>query len=321
MNQQITMQFGRNHEWSNFRVGDLRESLRSLLVMTLEGAVDQEKIDYWRDKCDAQIDFLVYSLACAEGASDDPSNEIDELVTQWSNRSLTLTSRVNLLPIYLSTYFFKYISSVELPKLQVALSNPQLTQIQCIDFYITQALYGAVVEENPGVFFTYEQIPGIGANRIAALRQIRADLVESLDQIGAHRLPALIDSLRDQSAEISNNDIEKLIPVFKSLFLLMTYYVGSSYRRVHDAVTTLLSVDMADFRNIFFQHLSSIIRHRGGLLPQISVEATNTEEKTYSGPSRMSATDASSSGRPSALLPAAVSIAILALIIAFALAS
>lgn len=290
-------------DWSGFRLGDLSEGLRSLALLTLAGPINDETVAYWNGRCDAEIDFLVYSFALVDlaGAHEDSSKAFDQLVREWSPLPLTLTSRRNLLPVYLNTYFFKYIASVELPRLQVALTNPGLTPDQCIDFYITYLLYSDVVEENPGQFFTYEQIPGVSPSRVAALQQVRAELASSFAQFEPDRFASVVESLRNPFGRIADDDIEKLLPVFRCIFLLMTYYVGSNYRRVHDAVTTLLSIEMADFRSAFFETLPSIIQHRGGLLPQISVEATLAEagiSEASTQPKRLS-TPAATAEKPS----------------------
>lgn len=297
MNERIARQLATSNDWSAFKLGDLSEAIRSLVILTLNGPADPEIVEYWRGRCDSEIDFLVYSFALVDvrGATDDPAREVDELVREWAPNPLGITSRRNLLPVYLNTYFFKYVASVELPKLQVAMTNPGLTPEQCIDFYITHLLYGGVVEENPGVFFTYEQIPGIDPGRVSALQQIRNALARDIGQIGTERFASLIDDMRSPFGRASAADAQDLAPVFKSVFLLMTYYVGSNYRRLHDAVTTLLAVDMAEFRNAFFQNLPSIIQHRGGLLPQISLEATLDEVKAVTTDARKS--PASSSAR------------------------
>lgn len=282
MNELIARQLATSRDWSDFVLGDLSEAVRSLVILTLDGPADSEVIDYWRGRCDAEIDFLVYSFALVDvhGAEDNPAKGIDELVRKWESKSLGITSKKNLLTVYLNTYFFKYIASVELPKLQVAMTNPGLVPEQCIDFYITHLLYAGVVEENPGVFFTYEQIPGIDPGRVLSLQKIRKDLTRDIERIGTERFASLVDDLRSPFGRVSAADEQDLTSVFKSVFLLMTYYVGSNYRRVHDAVTSLLAVDMAEFRSIYFQNLPSVIRHHGGLLPQISPEATFAEMKT-----------------------------------------
>lgn len=276
MESSEVVKFANSQSWSGYTVNDLREALRSLILLTLKGPADPETVAYWRGRCDAELDFLVYSLALVDvrGADDDPDKDVGHLVQEWASLPLSVTSRQNLLPVYLNTYFFKYIAAVELPKLQVASTNPQLTLQEGIDFYITHLLYTAVVEENPGTFFTYEQIPGVDAQRIAALHQVRDDLVTSLRRLGPDRLESLIGQMKTPFGRTSPADAELLVPVFRSLFLLMTYYVGSNYRRVHDAVTQLLGVDMAGFRTAFFEQLPTIIRLQGSLVPQISVEAT-----------------------------------------------
>lgn len=295
MNELIVRQLANSSDWSAFKLGDLSEAIRSLVVLTLKGPVDPEVVDYWRGRCDSEIDFLVYSFALVDvrGAADDPAREVDELVHEWAPNPLGITSKRNLLPVYLNTYFFKYIASVELPKLHGAMTNSGLTPEQCIDFYITHLLYGGVVEENPGVFFTYEQIPGIDPGRVSALQQIRNDLVRDIGQIGTEQFASLLYDLRSPFWPSTAADAQDLTPVFKSVFLLMTYYVGSNYRRLHDAVTTLLAVDTAEFRNTFFQNLPSIIQHHGGLLPQISSEAILDEVKAVATDARKSSVSTS----------------------------
>lgn len=266
-------------DWSGYRLGDLRAALRSLITLTLEiaGPVPDQTLDYWRGRCDPEIDFLVHSFALLDvrSAHDDPSKGVDELVRQWGTLPLSRTSKQNLLPVYLNTYFFKFIAAVELPKLQLASTSPGLTLEQCVDFYITHLLYNEFTAANPGLFVTYEQIiPRVDPGRVAALQRIRGDLVAALTRIDTARLPALISELKGPYGSVSPADAQALEPVFRSLFLLMTYYVGSDYRRVHDAVTTLLDVGMADVRNAFFESLPTIIQRRGALIPQISIEAT-----------------------------------------------
>lgn len=239
---QTAMDFAHSQNWSNHTLGELYDALLESTGSTLPDAIEgasNELVDYWKKACKNQIDYLLY-LYC------DPLNKwpldrsISECIRYSRGMKLNASTSQTLFTLYLNVYFNKYISA-EISRLEeVARQNPSLSFDMVVDHFITTLVYEGIADQNPGCYLGFEALSIVPEGRKQSFRNIRNDILQA-------------KSLGDREL------------MFRSIFLLMTYFAGSAYRRVHDAVTTILGISMANFRDLFFSQVPIIIAQTTGL--------------------------------------------------------
>lgn len=229
-------------DWSGYSVGDLYDALLEMTYSTLPDAVqvgDQDARRFWTSACKPNIDFLLYMYCDPLGAW--PENRpVSECVERSRGMQLGRSSGHSLLVYYFNVYFYKYIS-MEISRLnKIATVNSDMTFEMAVKHFITTLVYEGIGEEYPGTYLGYDEMAFVPAGRKQAFAAVAEDIC------AAHR---------------SGDEVL----MFRSVFYLMTYFAGSSYRRVHDAVTTLLGIDMASFRGQFYENLPRIVRDKGSV--------------------------------------------------------
>lgn len=244
------MRLARSEDWSGFTVGELYDALLESTGSTLPDAcegTDREMVEYWKDVCKSNVDYLLY-LYCDPLGIWPEDKPIAECVQSRRDWELDESSPRTLFALYLNSYFYKYIS-IEIDRLEhIARLNPSLPYEASVDHFISTLVYEGLSEQYPSRFLGFETLDFVPESRKQSFRGVRHDILR------AH--------------ETEDKEL-----MFRSVFLLMTYYAGSAYRRVHDAATTILGIDMASFRALFFEHLPSIINNAGGI--RINVVARN----------------------------------------------
>lgn len=243
--EQTLMKMVSEDDWSRFTLGDFRNAVETGIIATLQGGIAQnmESVDYWLRECADKVEYLAYIVGQVTFSPfSEPDGTVRQCVDGWCNRLLDSNSKHNMFVGYLRTFFYKYLSQVEIPLLRaIVQQNPSLSLRQAAEYYVTQLLYKPVIEANPGAFLTFEHFRDIPDSRKAALRKHAANIEEALR--------------RDDGRSL-----------YKEIFYMMTFYAGTSYRRVHAAVCALLgNIDMAAFREAFYSQLDSIIEAEGAL--------------------------------------------------------
>jgi hypothetical protein len=246
----LAMYLCNNDDWYGYDLRDLRRAIDSALVTTLDVTPgdDLSQYAFWINQCKPQVDFALYLFGTQQtlGLYDKPEDSIEEaLGKMYDVVSLDRYSKRNLFVAYLNSYFYKYIKTVELNNLHAILErNGDFGVEFCVDFFITTVLYASELEEfqktHPGKGVTYKQFGNISPERKEALSRISESMVAALRK-------------SDERAQ------------FENVFLLMTYYVGSNYRRVHNALTAILNIQTADFRQLFYDNLDRIIQNEGNI--------------------------------------------------------
>lgn len=238
----VAMDLARSEDWSNHTVGELYDALLESTFSTLPDAVQgrmSEEMNAWKNACKPNIDFLLY-IYCDPFGIWPAEKSVESCVQEHRSQRLIKSAKRNLFVFYFNVYLYKYIS-IEINRLEnIAAANPGLTFEMAVRHFITTLVYHGIAGQNPGAYLGYDRMDFIPAGRKQNFRSIEQDICR------AHRTT------------------DKQL-MFKSIFYLMTYFAGSEYRRVHDAVTTLLGVDMANFRELFYKNLPDIIANEGGI--------------------------------------------------------
>ena len=238
----VAMNLVRSEDWSNYTVGELYDALLESTFSTLPDAVQgrmSEEMNAWKNACRPNIDFLLY-IYCDPLGLWPAEKSVASCVQEYWNERLSKSAKRNLFVYYFNVYLYKYIS-IEIDRLEnIAAANPSLTFEMAVRHFITTLVYHGIGEQNPGAYLGYDQMGFIPAGRKQNFSSVEQDICR------AHRTA------------------DKVL-LFKAIFYLMTYFAGSEYRRVHDAVTTLLGIDMASFRELFYKNLPGIIANEGAI--------------------------------------------------------
>ena len=231
----------RSDDWSAHTVGELYDALLESTASTLPDAAEGRRGEMapWIEACRPNIEFLMY-LYCDPLGTYPEDAPIAALLDRCRDERLSPSAKQRLFSLYLNTYLYKYIRAEYADLEGFIEANPTLPRPQVVDHFITTLVYHGIAEANPGKFLGFEVVPGIPEGRKQAFRDMRSDILQALD---------------------SGNDAL----LFRSVFLLMTYFAGSAHRCVHNAVTTLLGVDMGEFRELFFAQLPRIIEDEGAI--------------------------------------------------------
>lgn len=238
----VATDLARSEDWSNHTVGELYDALLESTFSTLPDAVQGRvsgEIAAWRSACKPNIDYLLY-IYCDPFGIWPAEKSIESCVLEHWNERLIKSAKHCLFSYYFNVYFYKYIS-IEIDRLEnIAAANPDLTFELAVRHFITTLVYYGIGEQHPGAYLGYDQMGFIPVGRKQVFRSLEQDIC------------------------YAQKTADKQL-LFKSIFYLMTYFAGSEYRRVHDAVTTLLGVDMASFRELFNKKLPDIIANKGGI--------------------------------------------------------
>ncbi|MCL3836895.1 hypothetical protein [Aeromicrobium duanguangcaii] len=262
--------FIRLEDWSILTLGELRRALRDLTLLTLVEPVSAETRAYWDGRCDEKIDALLSWMMTSSDPRcvDDPTLSTAEVLDRWSQLTLTPISKARLKHVYMRAYFFGFMAAVELPHLARWVTRSGVQLEVCIDAYITTLVYNeyeSVVIER---LVTYESIPDISLQRVVQLKDIRNQMLSAIDRMDRDGFATAVADLGRPELRVLSGD-PRLGPVIESVFVLMTYFVGTDYRRVHDAVTSIVSTQMADFRQEFVADIPDFIDLRGSVEPVI----------------------------------------------------
>jgi hypothetical protein len=208
-----------DEDWSGFAFGEIRSAVDTALALSLSPPGGQAEYDSWKKRCKSKVDYLFYlfSSNTVRIGVPDGDLEIADVLAACEAEKLDQWAKRNFLACYLNTYFYRFITEVEVPKIRGFIStNPDFSTTEAVEYCVTQLLYSDVVEVDPGVFFTFGDIDGVPAQRLQELRALSSKIANALEQGDASR------------------------DLLEGVFLVMTRYVGSDYRRVHAAVTGLL---------------------------------------------------------------------------------
>lgn len=238
----VALDLARSEDWSNHTVGELYDALLESTYSTLPDAVQgrmTEEMDAWQSACKPNIDFLLY-IYCDPFGIWPAEKSIESCVQDHWNQRLIRSAKHSLFAFYFNVYLYKYIS-VEAGRLEsIIAANPRLSFEMAVRHFITTLVYYGIGEQNPGSYLGYDRMAFIPEGRKQSFHSLERDISRA-HQAGDEVL------------------------MFKSIFYLMTYFAGSEHRRVHDAVTTLLGIDMASFRELFYKKLPDIIANEGAI--------------------------------------------------------
>ncbi|MDR1089410.1 MAG: hypothetical protein LBL23_09130 [Coriobacteriales bacterium] len=241
--ESLTMALTAKEDWTGYTFAEVRSAIEAGLALTLSPPGGEEECEFWSERCKNEIDYLLYVFAGTQllYTMIYPDMGIEEVLKKCNGEAIDKNGKRNFFVCYLNTYFYRYIKNIEIPKIQeIVKVNPELSRKQAIDFYITQLLYFDVVKANEGMFFIYEDINDVPSQRKHALNEIANKVV----------------------AALADNDERAL---FENIFLLMTFFAGSNFRRVHASVTAIIGIGMADFRQLFHDNLDRIIENKGNI--------------------------------------------------------
>lgn len=237
------MDFMKSEDWSRRTVGELHDALLESTYSTLPDAVQGRASDakrFWMVSCKPNIDYLLY-MYCDPLGTWPMEKTIAECVNNHRLKRLNKGAKRALFVYYFNAYLYKYIS-IELGTIeQIVSSSTGMTYEMAVEHFITTLLYPGIDDAHPGQYLGFERMEFIPEGRKQSLRADARDLCV------AHN-----------SADVDG--------MYRTMFLLMTYYAGSVHRRVHDAMTTILGIDMVAFRGLFFENLSNIIDKKGAVM-------------------------------------------------------
>ena len=238
----VAMDLARSEDWSNHTVGELYDALLESTYSTLPDAIQGHmsgEMNVWKKACKPNIDFLLY-IYCDPFGVWPAERSVESCVREHWNQRLIRSAKHSLFVYYFNVYFYKYIS-IEIDRLEkISDANPGLTFEMAVRHFITTLVYHGLGDQNPGSYLGYDRMDFIPAGRKQSFRSLEQDICRAR-KTGDKQL------------------------MFRSIFYLMTYFAGSEYRRVHDAVTTLLGIDMAGFRELFYKNLPDIIASEGAI--------------------------------------------------------
>ena len=240
--QELAWQFQSKQDWTGLTPGELRKALEGAIIASVYSGVPASQhadcLAYHGD----QINFAMYAMCSAAFPfSDRPELSLQEMNKQYENLTFDSNSKRNCLAGYANVYFYKYIHNVEIHNLRMIVEvNDELSLQDAVDFFITSMVYPGVIEANPGMLVTYEMINDVPQSRIQSLKQVSVDL---------------------QQAYRSNDETA----LFKSVFYVMTNFAGTRYRGVHRALLSLFGIELAQFREDFYDSAETIIKNEGNL--------------------------------------------------------
>lgn len=248
---QLGTEFALKDDWTGYYFRDFRIALENALLTTqpaVSPGDDLSQYNFIIDWCKSSTDYALYSFGGVNFPFIDRDDwSIDDFLKEIDMYQLYKDSKRNLLTAYIFVYLYKYIKEVEIKRLQGIIErHPHFSTSLNVDFFITQMLFAETLADyssmNSGAGITYSDIvdADVPQSRKEALQEISASIVEALE-------------LSDERA------------LFENIFMLMTYFVGSPYRRVHHAVVALLNIDMGTFRQFFYEHLDGVIKQKGGI--------------------------------------------------------
>lgn len=242
------MRFMANDDWSGMTPQDFRIAIEWLIPEIIYPTATAQQLAEVMPMYKNRIDYAMYSMCCAQFPFEDKSDwSLEQSLAHFSNMSLDANAKKNFFVGYMNNYFYRYIHDVELRNLYALIeANSDLSIDLIVDYFLTFIVCEETIDEDPDAVFEYHQLKDISPSRIKALESVRDEIVTALSE-------------------------DDEVSLFKSIYYLMTYFAGSSYRGVHRAVMPLLGFeDFAAARELFYANVASLIEHKGGVRLRVS---------------------------------------------------